>query len=172
MGPGRPAVGHRLGPWLLESSRARARGVQKQIIADEGMTGHDNRINTTYLGGGVAGGLNTGLRALELVDKSRFVPTDVEIGKSIEDAIERRPSRTSSRSSRSPAAVAAASCFTPFRRFGGSAAAASAACGGGGGGLPEFNPMRASPPRRAPFANDDPVHQHVQPTDPPRGHPA
>ena len=60
--------------------------INSQIVQEQGMQGVDNRLNVTYLGAGM-GGINTGLRAVELIDKSRYVPTDVEIGKAIEEAI-------------------------------------------------------------------------------------
>jgi hypothetical protein len=53
------------------------------VSEDIGTTGTDKRLNTTDR----INGINTGLRALELVDESRYIPTDVEIGKAIEKAI-------------------------------------------------------------------------------------
>lgn len=67
------------------------------IQGDGSTTSNDGRMNTVDL----VNGLNTGLRALQPLDDTRNVPTDVEIGKAIEKAI----------------ADAAAQQYTPFTPF-------------------------------------------------------
>jgi hypothetical protein len=79
--------------------------------SEQSATGLDSRLNTVDL----VNGMNTGLRALELVDQSSYIPTDKEIGDSIIKAIEELGNSTSTP-------------FTPFKNNGG-----GGYMGGGGG---------------------------------------
>jgi hypothetical protein len=105
-------------PWATGFTRDGLMGalglkpVKRAYVSEQGATGNDGRLNTTDL----VNGMNTGLRALELVDDSRYVPTDVEIGKSIEQAIK----------------DAARQDYTPYKPY---------SSGGGGGGY-GYHPYR------------------------------
>jgi hypothetical protein len=77
-------------PWATGFERSKLMGalglapLQRQILPENGAIFADSRMNIAD----IAAGLNTGLRALEPLDDTRNIPTDVEIGKSIEKAIE------------------------------------------------------------------------------------
>jgi hypothetical protein len=120
----------------------------------EGITGNDARLNTTYLGGGAVKGINTGLRALELVDESINVPTDVEIGKSIEKAIK-------------DAAGQDYAPYTPYAKKGGGYGGyrrrgySRRGYGGGGGGYSSagfhsFTRLYALPHGKVPYGDNIP----------------
>ena len=106
-------------PWATGFTRDGLMGalglkpVKRAYVSEQGATGNDGRLNTTDL----VNGMNTGLRGLELVDDSRYVPTDVEIGKSIEQAIK----------------DAAKQDYTPFKPY-----SSSGSGGGGYGGYRKF----------------------------------
>jgi hypothetical protein len=149
-------------PWATGWERAGLMGalglkpLQKPITSEQSMTGNDERLNTTFLGGQL-GGMNTGLRALEVIDKSRYVPTDVEIGKAIEDAI-----REAAKQEYTP--------FTPYASSGGGngwrnfgrggyrryGSGGGYGGGGGGGGFHNFTRLYALPHARAPYGDSIP----------------
>lgn len=122
--------------------------VKRAYVSEQSATGTDDRLNTTDL----VNGLNTGLRGLELVNESRYVPTDVEIGKAIEDAIKE----------------AAQQSYTPFAPFastgsgGGYGGYGGYGGGGGGGGYYSsggssyFTRMYALPGGTSPYGNNIP----------------
>lgn len=96
---------------------------------------------------------NTGLRAIEPLDETRYVPTDVEIGESIRKAIEESSAKSGS--------------FAPFKPFksedGGGSGWQDWGNGwrnyggyggyGGGGGSAYFNRMYSLPDQIAPYGN-------------------
>jgi hypothetical protein len=129
--------------------------LKRAYVSEQGATANDNRLNTTDL----VNGINTGLRALELNDESRNVPTDVEIGKKIEDAIKEAASQT----------------YSPFQPFGDSKGGYGGFYGGGyygggyghykhykhhgygsSGGYANYTRMYALPGGTAPYANNIP----------------
>jgi hypothetical protein len=121
------------------------------VSEDLGTTGTDSRLNTTDF----INGQNTGLRALELVDETRYVPTDVEIGKAIEAAIRE-------------AAAGDYVPYTPYKSSGGGYGGYGyrrygyGGGGGGGrggyssGGYPNFQKMYGLPGGTWPYANGTP----------------
>jgi hypothetical protein len=127
--------------------------LKRAYVSESGATGNDDRLNTTDL----VNGMNTGLRALELTDDSRNVPTDVEIGKAIEDAIKEAASDT----------------YSPFQPFGsksGGGFYGGGYYGGGGyggyggyghgyssgGGYANYTRLYALPGGTVPYANNIP----------------
>ena len=98
----------------------------------------DNCVET-----GSVNGFNTELRALEPYDKSRNVPTDVEIGKSIEDAIKK--AAQSDYTPFKPFNNSSSGGFNPYRRYSGG--------GGGGSYTPQMRPL---PYNVAPYGNSTP----------------
>lgn len=113
--------------------------------------GTDSRLNSTDR----INGVNTGLRALELVDESRYIPTDVEIGKAIEKAIE-------------DAAKADYTPLTPFKKTSGGNGWVNYGRGGYGssrrrgysgyssGGNAYFTRMYTMPGQNLPYGNNIP----------------
>jgi hypothetical protein len=144
-------------PWATSWTRDGVMGalglkpINRALISEQAITSNDTRLNTTYLGG-VLGGINTGLRALELVDESRYVPTDVEIGKSIEDAIKEASNKDYTPFT--PYSTKKGTGYTPYKRY------AHGGYGGGSGyfsaGYSDFSRMYALPHGRAPFGIDVP----------------
>jgi hypothetical protein len=153
-------------PWATGITRGNlmtALGIQpvKRLYTSEqgfpgqkGSTGTDSRLNTTdYINR-----INTGMRALELVDDSRYTPTDVEIGKSIEDAIKE-------------AAKQQYTPYTPYQNKGTSGYSRSGyghrSYGGGGGyasrGYPNYNKMYAPPHAIAPYGDSIPFINTTNP---------
>jgi len=95
------------------------------FISESGAMSTDSRMNSTD----VVNGLNTGLRSLELLDKSAYIPTDKEIGDSIIKALGELGSSTG----------------TPFTPYKTNNASGGGYGGGsyGGGGSPFFSKMYA-----------------------------
>lgn len=94
------------------------------FISEQGGMSVDERMNSTDL----VNGINTGLRSLELVDKTSYIPTDKEIGDSIVKAIEELGSTTGTP-------------FTPYKTN-----STKGGYGGGsygGGGSPFYSKMFA-----------------------------
>jgi len=141
-------------PWATGFTRDGLMGalglkpVKRAYVSEQGATGNDERLNTTDL----VNGMNTGLRALELMDETAYIPTDVEIGKSIEEAIKE--------------AMANDDGFAPFakssgggsgwRNFGGYGRRGGGGGYGGysGGGYSQFQRMYALPGSTTPYSND------------------
>lgn len=140
-------------PWATGFTRDGVLGalglkpVKRAYVSESGATGTDQRLNTTDL----VNNLNTGLRALELVDESVNIPTDAEIGKSIEDAIKK----------------AAQDQYTPFGSTSGSGGGGGyygrrGGYGGGGyggyssSGYANFDKMYALPGGRVVYGKDIP----------------
>jgi hypothetical protein len=122
--------------------------VKSALVSEQSATGNDARLNTTDF----INGINTGLRGLELVDESRNVPTDVEIGKAIEQAIK-------------DAAQQQYTPYTPYKSDNGSSGYGYhhySGGGYGGGGYSSygptiyFNKMYALPGGTTPYANGIP----------------
>jgi hypothetical protein len=84
--------------------------------------------------------MNTGLRALELVDKSSYIPTDKEIGDSIVKAIEELGNGT-----QTP--------FTPYKSNGSSGYGGGSGGGYSGGGSPYFSKMYAPAAGATPYGH-------------------
>jgi hypothetical protein len=130
------------------------RPLKGQVVPEHPLAGRDARFNTTYAG---AGGLNTGLRGLEPIDKSRYVPTDKEIGDSIEKAIADAAKQDFTPFTPFPAKTGSGYTpykYTPYRHsYGGG-------YGGGGGysssGYPNFSSMYSLPHARAPYSHTMP----------------
>lgn len=122
--------------------------VKKAYLSEQSATSTDDRLNTTDL----VNGINTGLRALELVNESSYIPTDKEIGDSIVKAIE-----DAAKSDYTP--------FTPYASSNGSGGYYSSGGYGGyggggyssGGGSAYFSRMYALPGGASPYANSIPV---------------
>ena len=98
------------------------------FISEQGGMDVDTRMNSTD----VINGINTGLRSLERVDKSSYIPTDKEIGDSIVKALEELGSSTG----------------TPFTPYKTNSAGSGGGYGGGsygGGGSPFYSKMFAPP---------------------------
>jgi hypothetical protein len=114
--------------------------VNRAYTSEQRATGTDSLLNTTDF----VNAQNTGLRGLELVDKSAYIPTDAEIGKAIEDAITQ-----ASNGSYTP--------YTPNATKTGSGYYSGGGGGGyGGGSSPYFSRMYALPGGTAPYANSIP----------------
>lgn len=121
----------------------------RAYVSEQSATGTDGRLNTTdYING-----INTGLRALEIMDDSALVPTDVEIGKSIEEAIK-------------AAANQQYTPYTPYASksngyspFGYSRRGYGHSYGGysGGGGSSYFTRMYALPGGQSPYGRSIPM---------------
>lgn len=132
-------------PWATGFKRASLLGalglkpLSGQIQPQGDATTVDGRMNTVDL----VNGFNTGLRALEPYDKSRNVPTDVEIGKSIEDAIKK--AAQSDYTPFKPFNNSSSGGFNPYRRYSGG--------GGGGSYTPQMRPL---PYNVAPYGNSTP----------------
>lgn len=83
-------------PWATGYTRDGWKGalgimpVKRMMLSESSATDTDDRINTVDL----VNGINTGLRALEPVDESRFIMTDAEVAKSIENAIKDAAEKT------------------------------------------------------------------------------
>jgi hypothetical protein len=110
----------------------------------------DDAANTVDL----VNGMNTGLRALVPFDDSRNIPTDVEIGKAIEKAIEAAANKeytpfTPFKKSDSGGGGYGGYGYRRYRRggYGGYG-------GGGGGGGGYFQKMYALPDSMVPYGND------------------
>ena len=99
--------------------------LNRAFISEKGAMGVDERMNSTDM----VNGLNLGLRSLELVDKTSYIPTDAEIGESIVKAIEALGNST-------------ATPFTPYKTN----SSGGGGYGGGsygGGGSPFYPKMYA-----------------------------
>jgi hypothetical protein len=97
--------------------------------------------------------MNTGLRALELMDESAYIPTDVEIGKSIEAAIKEAMANDDGYA---PFAKSAGgSGWRNFGGYGGYGRRGGGGYGGySGGGYSQFQRMYALPGSTTPYSND------------------
>lgn len=91
----------------------------------------------------IAARVNTGLRALERVDESMYIPTDVEIGKSIEEAIKEAMKGDTTEYRKAGGGFG----YGGYRRRGG---------GGGGGGSSYFTRMNPLMGGMVPYVNDLP----------------
>jgi hypothetical protein len=122
--------------------------LKRAYVSEQGATGTDNRLNTTDL----VNGLNTGLRALELVDETRNIPTDVEIGKKIEDAIKEASAQTYTPYDTSKTGGGGYGGYGGYgyRSYGGGYG------GGGSGYFPDFTRMYALPNNISPYGNNIP----------------
>jgi hypothetical protein len=106
------------------------------FVSEQGGTTTDSRGNTVDL----VNQMNTGLRALELVDKSSYIPTDKEIGDSIVKAIEELGNGT-----QTP--------FTPYKSNGSSGYGGGSGGGYSGGGSPYFSKMYAPAAGATPYGH-------------------
>lgn len=111
---------------------------QRQVRPEHGATMLDSRMNVADL----AAGLNTGLRGLEPLDSTRNIPTDVELEKRLEKAIE----------------DAVKADYTPFDKKDDSGSGGGRKYGGGsgGGGGAYFSKMYALPGNVSPYGNSVP----------------
>ena len=117
-----------------------------QYTPEKPNMGVDERMNSTNL----LNLTNTGRRALELADQSAYIPTDVEIGKAIEAAIEKASKAEQVQQSPFPQYTRGGyGGYGGRRRYGYSG-------GGGGGGYPQFTRMYALPFSTTPYVNDIP----------------
>jgi len=108
------------------------------FVSEQSATAQDSRMNTTDL----VNGLNTGLRALELVDKSSYIPTDKEIGDSIIKAIGELGSTTGTP-------------FTPYKSNSGTGGYGGGSYGGGGS--PFYSKMYAPAGGTVPYGHSLPT---------------
>jgi hypothetical protein len=100
-------------------------------------------------------GNNTGLRAIVPLDDTRNVPTDVEIGKSIEDAI--KAAAGESYTPFKPFESDGGSGYTPWKKYGGYGGYKRKPWknyGSGGGGSAYFSKMYGMPDNEAPYGNN------------------
>jgi hypothetical protein len=135
--------------------------LKRAMISEQGATGNDSILNTVDF----VNNINTGMRGLELIDESRNVPTDVEIGKSIEQAIKDAASSDFTPFQPFTNRGGGGFGFTPFRHFGRSGFRRFGRGGGGGGfsSFPNFSKMFALPNVREPFGNDIPFINTTNP---------
>lgn len=113
-------------------------------------TGTDQRMNTTNL----LQDTNTGLRALELTNKTLNIPTDIEISKSIIDAIEK--AATSGATPYTSTASDGSGGGSGWTNYGGYGYGGYGGYGGGGGYSSSgyFTRMYSFPESLTPYANE------------------
>jgi hypothetical protein len=122
---GRPwATGFRRDNWF---NFAGILPVNTAFMAESGAMSNDERLNSTD----IVNGINLGLRSLELVDKTSYIPTDKEIGDSIVKALEELGSTTGTP-------------FTPYKTNSTGGGYGGGSYGGGGSGG-YYNKMFAPP---------------------------
>lgn len=145
-------------PWATGFKRAGVLGAfglkpyQEAYVSEQSATGNDSLLNTTDL----VNGMNTGLRALQLVDKSSYIPTDVEIGKSIEKAIADAANKTYT--PQQPYSNSNGNGYSrfPYHRYSGYGRRSYGGGGYSSSGYSQYNKMYALPGARAPFGDDIP----------------
>jgi len=151
-------------PWATGFKRGGVLGalglkpIQQAYVSEQSATGNDFLLNTTDL----VNGINTGLRALELVDKSSYVPTDVEIGKSIEKAIADAAKQTYTPQQAYANKGSSYSRF-PYHRYSGYGHRSYGGGGYSGTSYSQYNKMYALPGARAPFGDDIPFINTTSP---------
>jgi hypothetical protein len=135
------ATGFERGKWMSAFGLA---PFKKSQLSEQSATSQDQRLNTTDM----IAGTNLGLRALERVDESSYIPTDREIGKAIEDAIKE----------------AAGTDYEPFKPYASTSGGGGYSSGGYGGGYGSsyggssyFSKMYALPGGTTPYGNAMPM---------------
>jgi hypothetical protein len=144
-------------PWATGFTRDKLMGAlglkpfATQIMPEGSGTKLDSRYNVIDL----VNGNNTGLRAIVPLDDTRNVPTDVEIGKSIEDAI--KAAAGESYTPFKPFESDGGSGYTPWKKYGGYGGYKRKPWknyGSGGGGSAYFSKMYGMPDNEAPYGNN------------------
>lgn len=144
-------------PWATGFTRDGVLGalglkpLKRAYLSEQSATGNDGRLNTTDL----VNNMNTGLRGLELVDDTRYVPTDVEIGKAIEDAIAKAGQDTYTPYANNGSDSGSGGGWVNYGGYGGGYRRGGyGGYGGGGGGY--YNKMYALPHGMTPYGNSIP----------------